>query len=60
MVQVLWHDDDSLGMNGADWGLRTNQPGKLHWPLCNGNSEALEMHINLEILCNFSNHVLER
>ena len=59
-LDVLWHDGDTLGVNGTQVGIfeKTNQVS-LASLLESHNSRALESKISLEVLGNFTNQTLE-
>ena len=59
-LDVLWHNGDTLGVNGAQVGVleKTNQVG-LASLLESHDGRALESEVGLEVLCNFSDQTLE-
>ena len=59
-LDVLWHDRDTLGVDGAQVGVfeKTNQVCFASL-LKSEDSGALESQIGLEVLCNFSDETLE-
>ena len=59
-LDVLWHDGDTLGVDGAQVGVleETDQVG-LAGLLESHNGGALESQIGLEVLCDFSDETLE-
>ena len=59
-LDVLWHDGDTLGMDGAQVGVlkQTNQISLTGF-LESHNSRALESQVSLEVLGNFSHQTLE-
>lgn len=59
-LDVLWHDGDTFGVNGAQVGVlkQTNQVS-LTSLLKSQYSGALEAEISLEVLCDFTDETLE-
>ena len=59
-LDILWHDGDPLGMDGAEVGVleETNQVG-LASLLKSHHSRALEPQVSLEVLSNLANKALE-
>jgi len=59
-LDVLWHDGNSLGVDGAQVGVfeETNQVG-FRGLLEGSNSGSLEAEIRLEVLSDFSDESLE-
>jgi hypothetical protein len=59
-LNILGHDGDALGMNGAQVGIfeQANQVGFSRF-LKRKDSRALETKIRLKILCNLSNKALK-
>ena len=55
-LDVLWHDSDSLGVDGAQVGVleETDQVG-LAGLLKSSNSRALESQVSLEVLGDLAN-----
>ena len=59
-LDVLWHDGDTLGMDGTQVGVlkQTNQISLTGF-LESHDSRALESQVSLEVLGNFSHQTLE-
>ena len=59
-LNILWHDSDTLGMDGAQVGVlkETNQVS-LRGLLESHDSRGLETEVSLEVLGNFSDKALE-
>ena len=59
-LDVLWHDGDTLGMDGAQVGVlkQTNQISLTGF-LESHDSRALEAEISFEVLCNLTDKTLE-
>ena len=60
-LDVLWHDGDALGMDGAQVGVleEADQIG-LTGLLKSSNSRALEAQVGLEVLGDFADEALKR
>ena len=60
-MDVLWHDGDSLGVDGAQVGVleKTNEVS-LGGLLKGKNGGSLESKVGLEVLGDFSDQALER
>jgi hypothetical protein len=60
-LDVLWHDGDSLGVDGAEVGVLEETDQVCLASLLQGsNSRALESQVSLEVLSNLANESLER
>ena len=59
-LNILWHDSDALGVNGAQVGIfkQTNKVGFACF-LKSHDSRALETQVGLEILSDFTHKPLE-
>src|SRR5690242_1224866 len=60
-LDVLWHDGDSLGVDGAQVGVfeQTHQVGFSGFLKC-GDGRSLEPEVGLEVLSDLTNQTLER
>jgi len=60
-LDILWHNSDTLGVNGAQIGvLEQTHQISLAGLLESSNGSRLEPQIGFEVLSNFSHKTLER